>query len=330
MHLHYIEVVNIRRLSLANLTGALIALAAVTFSAGVSADSNKLLWTTNGHYYQRFERVFTYDQSKAYCESLSGHLATITSDQEMVFIGQNLLNPVSSSNYYYLGGSDAAQEGFWKWITGESWSYVNFDASQPSNDPGENYLTVRGGSLSASWLWWDGRVSETWVTGLICEWSYNNYVGAATIGDYNGNGSDDIAALYVDYKTGRHVVLIRDGSTNASLKQIAFSLNDSAPLGIAVISDLNGNSAIALAVLYNETATGLSKVHVRDGLTGVLLRNYNVLNVNLKPKSITESADLNGNGANDFTVTGVNTVTGRSRVEIRDGSTNTLIQDADF
>ena len=251
-----------------------MGIAALAMSSGAFADSNKLLWTTNGHYYQRFERTFTYNESKAYCESLSGHLATITSDQETVFIGQNLLNPVSSFNYYYLGASDAAQEGFWKWVTGESWSYVNFDSTQPSNGAGENYLTIRGGSASSSWLWWDSLVSSTGVNGLICEWSFNNYVSAVAIGDYNANGSVDIAGLYVDYKTGRHFVLIRDGATNTALKLIGFALNDSAPIGIAAISDLNGNGAQEVAVLYNETATGFSKVHIRDSLSGALLKNF--------------------------------------------------------
>ncbi|MGN0486576.1 MAG: hypothetical protein ACI4GB_05015 [Acutalibacteraceae bacterium] len=38
--------------------------------------------TFNGHTYQRFDESMTWKEAKAYCESLGGYLATITSSAE--------------------------------------------------------------------------------------------------------------------------------------------------------------------------------------------------------------------------------------------------------
>jgi len=40
----------------------------------------------NGHYYKAFEEKMLWTEAKAYCESLGGHLATITSAEENDFI----------------------------------------------------------------------------------------------------------------------------------------------------------------------------------------------------------------------------------------------------
>ena len=309
------------------LAAVLVSAAALASGSDAWADSNKLLWSTNGHYYQRFERTFTWDQSKAYCEGLSGHLATITSLQENDFVRANLLDPVSSGNYYYLGASDAAQEGFWKWITGETWSYVNFDNFEPDNTAGENYITIRGSSFGT---WFDSLGTITWPGGLICEWSYNNFVSSTAVPDVNNNGRDDIAALYVDYKTSKHIVLVRDGNTNLPLKVLPFATNDVPPLAVGVANDLNANGSPEIAVLYQDTVTGLTRVLIKDVTTAALLKNFVFLNLNFTPKNMTVTPDLNGNGFSEITVIGTNKATGGTTAETRDSSTGALLENAQF
>ena len=41
----------------------------------------------------------------------------------------------------WLGATDVVQEGVWRWITGEAWTYSNWLPGEPNNHfPGEHYL----------------------------------------------------------------------------------------------------------------------------------------------------------------------------------------------
>ena len=78
----------------------------------------------NGHYYElRFTYYpLTWNQAKIQAESLtykslSGHLATITSDSEGAFIDSS--RPVDLT--YWIGGSK--DDKGWHWVTDEEWSY---------------------------------------------------------------------------------------------------------------------------------------------------------------------------------------------------------------
>lgn len=90
-----------------------------------------------------------------------GYLATVTSQGE-----QNLLAGLKGSSYAWLGGSDAAAEGAWRWATGpeagtQFWqgdedgtsiggAYENWNNIEPNNLGGEDYL-----SMLPSGLWND-------------------------------------------------------------------------------------------------------------------------------------------------------------------------------
>lgn len=130
-----------------------------------------------GKRYQAFDTglTLTWYEAKAYCESLGGYLATITSREEQNII-TNLIR--DRRNFYWLGGTDVSVEGEWKWITGEVWNYTNWDSGQPDNLSGydqvpENYLTIR----SYNGRWNDlqdiaDSIGEATISngGFICEW----------------------------------------------------------------------------------------------------------------------------------------------------------------
>lgn len=94
----------------------------------------------NGHYYQVYDTPMTWDEAKAYCESLGGHLVTITSDTEQEFVETLIANGKKKS--YWLGGTDAANEGTWEWITGEKFDYTNWREFMPDNWQNEDYLMM--------------------------------------------------------------------------------------------------------------------------------------------------------------------------------------------
>lgn len=160
-----------------------ISLAVLLYTSAY-ADSPRIQNSNNGHWYQRFDETMTWHNAKSHCESLGGHLATITSQQENDFVYNNLAS--TSPHISWLGATDEAQEGIWKWITGEDWNYTNWDTSwypgEPSNFCGEHYLHFTAGDN----LWklpingWNDLQTGNnggiicggpwFATSTICEW----------------------------------------------------------------------------------------------------------------------------------------------------------------
>lgn len=95
----------------------------------------------------------SWSDSKAFCESKGGYLATITSAEEQALIELLIKNlSGASANTFFIGGTDAAQEGVWEWVTGESFEYSNWYSPQPDNYGGtEHYLQITGGSNNFKW-----------------------------------------------------------------------------------------------------------------------------------------------------------------------------------
>lgn len=138
------------------------------------ADSAKLDF--NGHSYQRFDTVMDWMAAKTFCEAKGAHLATITTSAEHDFVTANFL-----SRYVWLGGSDAAAEGTWTWITGETWSYSNWGSGEPNNGygRGEHYLstTPLDGGIK-----WNDLDNSPGVVVPLCEWDSQVVVAPSACG----------------------------------------------------------------------------------------------------------------------------------------------------
>ena len=67
-------------------------------------------------------------------ESRGGYLATITSLDE-----NNDVDEIATSNEW-LGATDRELEGTWKWLTGENWTYSNWNPNEPNNSGNEDGL----------------------------------------------------------------------------------------------------------------------------------------------------------------------------------------------
>ena len=133
------------------------------------ADSAKLSF--NGHGYQRFDTPMSWSAAKTLCETKGGHLATVTSQAENDFISANL-----RTDNYWLGGTDEVTEGVWKWITGEPWSYTNWDVGEPNNIvANENYIVAN----TTTSKWTDIRDIFSFLP--LCEW--DSYGASQSAGD---------------------------------------------------------------------------------------------------------------------------------------------------
>ena len=74
---------------------------------------------------------FTWHEAKADAEAKGGHLVTITSVEEWQRV--LLKAPASDSRNLWIGATDENIEGRWEWVTGEPWSYTNWDTGEPNN-----------------------------------------------------------------------------------------------------------------------------------------------------------------------------------------------------
>lgn len=122
---------------------------------------------SNGHYYLFVPNIGipwnaarTAAQNTTYY-GLQGYLATITSAEEAQIAGEQ------TTGAGWIGGSDAAVEGTWRWMTGpeagtQFWSgnftgfttnYAYWNTGEPNNQDDEDYahVTAPGVGLTGSW-----------------------------------------------------------------------------------------------------------------------------------------------------------------------------------
>lgn len=93
----------------------------------------------NGHSYYRSTGSANWQTAKTNCANMGGHLVTITSSSEQSFI----FNLWPSG---WIGLTDEVTEGTWKWVTGETYSYSNWNSGEPNNSGNEDYVQfVTGG-----------------------------------------------------------------------------------------------------------------------------------------------------------------------------------------
>lgn len=97
-----------------------------------------------GKRYKLIDTKMTWNDSKAYCESNGGYPATITSEDENLFVYDNLTK--TSGYYCWYGGTDKNAEGTWEWITGEPWDYTDWLPGQPDDNGNEDYLHAHSSS----------------------------------------------------------------------------------------------------------------------------------------------------------------------------------------
>jgi uncharacterized delta-60 repeat protein len=125
----------------------------------------------NNHWYEyRSTSVGNWTQSRDFAAANGGYLATITSQAEQDFV--NSILPANSA--VWLGGfqdrsrTDYTEpSGAWRWVTGETWSYMNWNPSEPNNGGGnEDFL-----ELQSNKKWND--LADSLSRNLLVEYDYD-------------------------------------------------------------------------------------------------------------------------------------------------------------
>ena len=137
--------------------------------------------TYNGHTYQLIDENMSWTEAKKYCETLGGHLVSITSSGEQKFVESMFTD--ATMNCYWIGLY--RNNSTWKWVDASTYSYTNWDyddfadIAKPDNHGGsENYGAIYSITKTYSdWKqnfgkWDDGNIvaDPGYANGLICEW----------------------------------------------------------------------------------------------------------------------------------------------------------------
>lgn len=125
----------------------------------------------NGHYYQVYQNTCdSWDDAKAYCESMGGYLAVINDEDENKILYSYITSKGIQSAYFGL--TDSAEEGTWKWVNNEKADFVNWSDGEPNNEGGsENYAMFYYKYTDGKWN--DGNFgngTENDEKTFICEW----------------------------------------------------------------------------------------------------------------------------------------------------------------
>jgi len=156
----------------------------------------------------------SWTDAEAASVKLGGHLASIQDQQE-----NNVVSQVSQLSpdplLVWIGGTDAAVEGDWRWVTGEPWGFTNWSPGEPTNNAWgagipENYLALY-------------KADGTWNDNLENNWA--EYTTTKGIAETPFIRRGDSAYLIVEgptweeaeanaVKLGGHLVTINDAAEN--------------------------------------------------------------------------------------------------------------------
>ncbi len=131
----------------------------VKIRMGSNKLSNSMLrykGTYNGHGYYESNDFYLWTESRDLSMGLGGHLVTITSPEENTFIYNNLRQPLDSWGAW-IGLYNTGTPGSFAWVTGEPFSYSNWNRNEPNNQNGsatfiaEPYVHILGYDFFNRW-----------------------------------------------------------------------------------------------------------------------------------------------------------------------------------
>jgi len=104
-----------------------------------------------GSLYLRGAKFINFQQAVSFCKSKGSVLTSIHSKEENNFVLQ-----VAAQHSCWIGLTDEALEGTWKWLDGSAYTYGNWWSGRPRHNHGANYARFDGGNG----LWIDTTSTE--------------------------------------------------------------------------------------------------------------------------------------------------------------------------
>jgi hypothetical protein len=134
--------------------------------------------TTTGHWYDIVSSGSngSWNNAENNAVAFGGHLVTINDAAEEAW----LRSTFSDTTRYWIGFTDAAEEGTWQWSSGEVITHTNWGFGEPSNhtstDGGEDYAVLNWQTSTGTWNDWSyARPDYDTIQGIA------EYTGASTV-----------------------------------------------------------------------------------------------------------------------------------------------------
>ncbi|MEY2713768.1 MAG: hypothetical protein RIT24_111 [Planctomycetota bacterium] len=185
---------------------AVVAGAVVASTASGDAVQWRVEDGGNGHWYRFNSSHVDWQSARAAALEQGGDLACITTSGENAFV-RNLIPPGDAG---YLGGIRVpdGSEVPWRWVSGESWSYVKWNPGEPNGNTAGEVIWLERDSGG-----WNDHTQDFDIQGALIEWSADcNNDGIVdygqcrdgTLPDYNSNNVPDcceqgMACAVADY-----------------------------------------------------------------------------------------------------------------------------------
>lgn len=262
--------------------------------------------TFQGHSYQIFSGICeTWKDAKDYCESLGGHLATISSQEENTFLHNFLLDAGYESAYFGL--TDRAKEGEWVWVTGEPVTYTNWQPGEPnSENSNEDYAMFYYKFPNGTWN--DGNFGNGT---FLCEWDHTGsgefrFTSNRTITCIPKNTTFDIYAGYYindvlskgqyQVSVSDHDVLRIDGIQNSSYGQCISLTTKKSGVAVLKIEDVSSGAvgSLELNVVNSEAVDSFENVPTMTFEEGKTTNFYNYSGMVVDDFQYKEARDANG------------------------------------
>ena len=125
-----------------------------------------------GHLYAVVDQSTTWYDAYEICDSLGGHLATITSEKEQSIITDMMSTAIAP--IYWIGGIKSNDQCHW--ITEEDFTYTNWYRKMPDNAGGiewfMNVYSANSNEVVGQWNDLDANKTKHsgYISGIICEW----------------------------------------------------------------------------------------------------------------------------------------------------------------
>ena len=205
---------------------------------GVAAEYNPNVespkYEFNDHTYQIFDISMERDKANEFCESLGGHLVTITSAEEQVYVSSLISN--GAMNSYWIGLKYISY-GSYQWANEEDFLWNNLSSGSLGNSSQPYFQLLKDGSWNDHDNVIRGSFWDYTYTGIICEWD-----------DIETSEND----TNIDYRL--ELEHISETDTSASLK---WSVAESGTISYYTV--LNGSEIVADNIQgFEYTVTGLS------------------------------------------------------------------------
>ncbi|HKE16897.1 MAG TPA: C-type lectin domain-containing protein [Kofleriaceae bacterium] len=127
---------------------------------------NRIEDTASGACYMFFASPLSWDDARAACAALGGHLAALTTLAE-----NELASRIALAEEIWIGASDTFSENSFVWVTGEPFAFDHWRQGEPNNggDDGEDCAVIEGdNNIPGEGCLWDDRACPT-PSPYLCE-----------------------------------------------------------------------------------------------------------------------------------------------------------------